>query len=136
MFIFRSINSKFDSCYHFMSFYLCIGIYSNQYDSSLNKANGFPVFSTVIIANHVYRYALKSSYAGREEGTLGWLVPKVLYHFPIVDFWNFSRKFWLVGSFNWVPTRFNYEFLSTEGFILCIACFTVINPLCYWDLSA
>jgi len=31
------------------------GIYSNQYDSSLNKANGFPVFSTVIIANHVYR---------------------------------------------------------------------------------
>ena len=68
---FQSINSKFDSCYHIMSFYLCIGIYSNQYDSSLNKANGFPVFSTVIIANHVYRYALKSSYAGREEGTLG-----------------------------------------------------------------
>jgi len=31
------------------------GIYSNQYDSSLNKSNGFPVFSTVIIANHVYR---------------------------------------------------------------------------------
>jgi len=31
------------------------GVYSNQYDSSLNKANGFPVFSTVIIANHVYK---------------------------------------------------------------------------------
>lgn len=29
------------------------GIYSNNYDGSLNVANGFPVFATVILANHV-----------------------------------------------------------------------------------
>lgn len=29
------------------------GIYSNSYDGSLNTLNGFPVFATVIIANHV-----------------------------------------------------------------------------------
>ncbi|RWS29807.1 DNA replication licensing factor mcm2-like isoform X1 [Leptotrombidium deliense] len=29
------------------------GVYTNSYDGSLNVANGFPVFSTVIIANHV-----------------------------------------------------------------------------------
>ena len=32
------------------------GIYSNQYDVSLNTKQGFPVFTTVIIANHVLRY--------------------------------------------------------------------------------
>lgn len=31
------------------------GIYSNSYDSSLNTKNGFPIFATVIIANHVVR---------------------------------------------------------------------------------
>ncbi|XP_066103032.1 DNA replication licensing factor MCM2 [Saccopteryx bilineata] len=29
------------------------GIYHNNYDGSLNTANGFPVFATVILANHV-----------------------------------------------------------------------------------
>lgn len=29
------------------------GTYSNSYDGSLNTANGFPVFATVIIANHI-----------------------------------------------------------------------------------
>jgi DNA replication licensing factor MCM2 len=29
------------------------GIYSNTYDGSLNVANGFPVFATVITANHI-----------------------------------------------------------------------------------
>jgi len=29
------------------------GIYTNSYDGSLNVDNGFPVFSTVIVANHV-----------------------------------------------------------------------------------
>lgn len=29
------------------------GIYTNSYDGSLNTENGFPVFSTVIVANHV-----------------------------------------------------------------------------------
>jgi DNA replication licensing factor MCM2 len=29
------------------------GIYTNNYDGSLNTDNGFPVFATVIIANHV-----------------------------------------------------------------------------------
>ncbi|XP_069792376.1 DNA replication licensing factor MCM2 isoform X2 [Narcine bancroftii] len=29
------------------------GIYHNNYDGSLNTANGFPVFATVIMANHV-----------------------------------------------------------------------------------
>ncbi|KAH9506430.1 MCM DNA helicase complex subunit [Dermatophagoides farinae] len=31
------------------------GVYSNSYDGSLNIANGFPVFSTVILGNHVLR---------------------------------------------------------------------------------
>ncbi|ESO07377.1 hypothetical protein HELRODRAFT_191161 [Helobdella robusta] len=29
------------------------GIYNNNYDGSLNTANGFPVFATVILANHI-----------------------------------------------------------------------------------
>ena len=29
------------------------GVYSHSYDGSLNTKNGFPVFSTVILANHV-----------------------------------------------------------------------------------
>lgn len=29
------------------------GIYTNSYDGSLNTANGFPVFATVIMANHI-----------------------------------------------------------------------------------
>ena len=29
------------------------GVYSNNYDFSLNTANGFPVFATVIDANYV-----------------------------------------------------------------------------------
>ena len=29
------------------------GIYHNNYDGSLNTANGFPVFATVIQANHL-----------------------------------------------------------------------------------
>lgn len=29
------------------------GIYHNNYDGSLNTANGFPVFATVIHANHI-----------------------------------------------------------------------------------
>lgn len=31
------------------------GIYHNNYDGSLNMANGFPVFATVILANHISR---------------------------------------------------------------------------------
>ncbi|XP_077386655.1 DNA replication licensing factor MCM2 [Festucalex cinctus] len=31
------------------------GVYHNNYDGSLNVANGFPVFATVILANHVAR---------------------------------------------------------------------------------
>lgn len=31
------------------------GIYHNNYDGSLNMANGFPVFATVILANHITR---------------------------------------------------------------------------------
>lgn len=29
------------------------GIYHNNYDGSLNTANGFPVFATLILANHI-----------------------------------------------------------------------------------
>ena len=29
------------------------GVYNNNYDGSLNTANGFPVFATVIQANHI-----------------------------------------------------------------------------------
>uniref|UniRef100_A0A672ZPN0 DNA replication licensing factor MCM2 n=1 Tax=Sphaeramia orbicularis TaxID=375764 RepID=A0A672ZPN0_9TELE len=31
------------------------GVYHNNYDGSLNMANGFPVFATVILANHITR---------------------------------------------------------------------------------
>lgn len=31
------------------------GVYHNNYDGSLNMANGFPVFATVILANHISR---------------------------------------------------------------------------------
>merc|ERR1712025_1271395 len=31
------------------------GVYSNSYDQSLNTKNGFPIFATVIIANHIVR---------------------------------------------------------------------------------
>lgn len=37
------------------------GIYHNNYDGSLNMANGFPVFATVILANHISR---------RDEGVI------------------------------------------------------------------
>jgi DNA replication licensing factor MCM2 len=37
------------------------GIYSNQYDVSLNTKQGFPVFTTVIIANHVLRSEIASA---------------------------------------------------------------------------
>lgn len=39
-------------------FFFCqelTGIYHNNYDGSLNTANGFPVFATVILANHITR---------------------------------------------------------------------------------
>jgi len=29
------------------------GVYHNNYDGSLNTSNGFPVFATVIQANHI-----------------------------------------------------------------------------------
>merc|ERR1719245_1549233 len=35
------------------------GVYSNSYDQSLNTKNGFPIFATVIIANHIVRNDLK-----------------------------------------------------------------------------
>lgn len=31
------------------------GVYSNNYDGSLNTKNGFPVFSTVIMANYIFK---------------------------------------------------------------------------------
>lgn len=41
---------------HFLSFSQELtGIYHNNYDGSLNMANGFPVFATVILANHITR---------------------------------------------------------------------------------
>jgi hypothetical protein len=32
---------------------LCLGIYTNKFDASLNMKNGFPVFSTLIEANYI-----------------------------------------------------------------------------------
>ena len=31
------------------------GVYTNNYDGSLNTANGFPVFATIIQANHILK---------------------------------------------------------------------------------
>lgn len=44
-------------CLHFFSLLKqeLTGIYHNNYDGSLNMANGFPVFATVILANHIAR---------------------------------------------------------------------------------
>jgi len=36
------------------------GVYSNSYDLSLNTKNGFPIFATIIIANHIVRHDQKS----------------------------------------------------------------------------
>jgi len=36
------------------------GVYSNSYDLSLNTKNGFPIFATIIIANHIVRNDQKS----------------------------------------------------------------------------
>merc|ERR1712059_67436 len=36
------------------------GVYSNSYDTSLNTKNGFPIFATIIIANHIVRNDQKS----------------------------------------------------------------------------
>jgi len=30
-------------------------VYSNNYDGSLNTRNGFPVFATVVVVNHIKR---------------------------------------------------------------------------------
>ena len=40
------------------------GIYSNSYDGSLNTANGFPVFATVIEANYVSKKDDRNIVAG------------------------------------------------------------------------
>ena len=34
---------------------IILGVYSNQYDSSLNTRQGFPVFTTIIMANHILK---------------------------------------------------------------------------------
>ncbi len=39
-------------------------MYTNNYDGSLNTANGFPVFATVIEANHVSKKDDKTALAG------------------------------------------------------------------------
>lgn len=43
------------SCFHILydSFQEVTGIYTNNFDLSLNTKNGFPVFATVVEANHV-----------------------------------------------------------------------------------
>ena len=44
------------------------GIYRNNYDAALNTQHGFPVFSTVIEANHINKKADRySSYRLTEE---------------------------------------------------------------------
>ena len=47
------------ACIIYFSFFCCYqeltGIYHNNYDGSLNTANGFPVFATVILANYLTR---------------------------------------------------------------------------------
>ena len=39
------------------------GIYTNNYDGAMNSKQGFPVFSTVIIANHITKREDKESSA-------------------------------------------------------------------------
>jgi DNA replication licensing factor MCM2 len=46
-------RSKTRNLYSFRVFQEVTGIYRNNFDASLNVKNGFPVFSTVIEANHV-----------------------------------------------------------------------------------
>lgn len=42
-----------EECFSVCAFQELTGIYHNNYDGSLNTANGFPVFATVILANHI-----------------------------------------------------------------------------------
>lgn len=42
-------------------------MYTNNYDGSLNVKNGFPVFSTVIIGNHVSKHDDKMAAGGLTE---------------------------------------------------------------------
>ena len=44
---------KWGNKFHYTNFQELTGIYHNNYDGSLNIANGFPVFATVIHANHI-----------------------------------------------------------------------------------
>uniref|UniRef100_A0A669B9W3 DNA replication licensing factor MCM2 n=1 Tax=Oreochromis niloticus TaxID=8128 RepID=A0A669B9W3_ORENI len=46
-------SCRHDAC--FSAYQELTGIYHNNYDGSLNMANGFPVFATVILANHITR---------------------------------------------------------------------------------
>jgi len=54
-FVIKAIYRKIDISY-INVFYFdqeLTGIYNNNYDGSLNTSNGFPVFATVIQANHI-----------------------------------------------------------------------------------
>ena len=50
-----------------MHVHVCIqeltGVYTNNYDGSLNTANGFPVFATVIEANYITKKDDKTAVA-------------------------------------------------------------------------
>jgi len=55
---------KIPSCsilIEFSCFRIELGTYTNSYDGSLNVRQGFPVFSTVIIANHIEKKEDKSA---------------------------------------------------------------------------
>lgn len=43
------------------------GIYTNSFDASLNTKHGFPVFSTLIVANHVSRAPSSDAHLGLTE---------------------------------------------------------------------
>ena len=55
---FSAKKSIFFTC--FSLFQDLSGVYTNNYDGSLNTANGFPVFATVIEANYISKKDDKS----------------------------------------------------------------------------
>lgn len=42
------------------------GVYTNNYDGSLNTNQGFPVFATIIMANHIARKDNTNAIKGRK----------------------------------------------------------------------
>jgi len=75
------------------------GTYTNNYDGSLNTANGFPVFATVIQANHIAKKDDKMATASLTDDDIRAIVQLSkderigervgFLNLSLVNFWNY-----------------------------------------------